>query len=287
MPKILVTAKVNPDIDGTACILAYADWLTRTGRPAEGVIFGSLQSEAKYFVERQKINIPTRPDDGKGGWEKFILVDMSSLKGSPKVVKAERVIEAIDHRSFTEPAKEFPLAKIQNELVGAAATLIVEKFIRTDLRPKEDHARLLYGAIFENSLNFLATNATDRDREAVKYLEEKFNISKDLVPEMFKFSTQKILASLESVLALDAKDFDDFAREVSLRALQLTVFGIDLPVYQKQLEETTRSLEVGKNFLFSFLNLIDLEKGQSYLFASNRTGEEMLAKALGVAFSGG
>lgn len=61
MSKILVTAKVNPDIDGTACILAYADFLTRTGRSADGIIFGSLQSEAAYFVERQNVFLPTSP----------------------------------------------------------------------------------------------------------------------------------------------------------------------------------------------------------------------------------
>jgi nanoRNase/pAp phosphatase (c-di-AMP/oligoRNAs hydrolase) len=49
--KILVTAKVHPDLDGTACTLAYADLLNRTGKKATGLIFGNPQSEVKFFIK--------------------------------------------------------------------------------------------------------------------------------------------------------------------------------------------------------------------------------------------
>ena len=103
---------------------------------------------------------------------------------------------------------------------------------------------------------------------------------------MFKFSTRKILADLRMAINRDAKDFEGFAKENSLYAFQLTVFDIDFERVKNELTEIVLSLVKDKRIFFSFLNLIDLQKGKSYIFASNKKGEEVLAKALGVTFSG-
>ena len=287
MPKILVTAKVNPDIDGTACLVAYADLLSQSGRSAEGFAFGQLSSEAEYFVQHQGLSIPTHFDDGLGDWSEFVLVDMSSAKGLPKVVKAEKVTEAIDHRSFTQPEKEFPTAYVQNELVGAAATLIVERFLKSNLRPQKGQAQLLYGALFENTLNFLSTNTTERDHQAARWLEKEFSIHKGLSQEMFKFSTLRVLADLNRAIELDAQEFEGFSKEDCLHALQLTLFGFDFPGLRSQVEEVVLSLEKGQGVLFSFLNIVDLEKARSYLFASNERGVRVIEQALGANFEAG
>jgi inorganic pyrophosphatase/exopolyphosphatase len=112
MGNILVTAKADPDLDGTACMLAYADLLNQSGQTAEGIPFGSLSIETQFFTSSQDVSISTRLNDGTGDWDKFILVDASSMAGMPKVVKSENVIEVIDHRPGT-PEVEFPNAKIQ------------------------------------------------------------------------------------------------------------------------------------------------------------------------------
>ena len=96
MGKILVTPKINPDLDGTSCTLAYADLLNRTGKTVEGLIFGESQSEVQYFVKKQGILIPTKPDGFNSDWENYILVDASSMKGMPKAVDPNKVIEIID-----------------------------------------------------------------------------------------------------------------------------------------------------------------------------------------------
>jgi len=139
MNKILVTAKVNPDMDGTSCTLAYSGLLKQLGEDATGIITGTPQSEVKYYIKKHNIKIPTRADEIVDTWGEFVLVDASSTKGMPKVVKAENVIEIIDHRT-SEVEKEFPNAKIQNELIGAAATIVVERFISANKKIQRDHA---------------------------------------------------------------------------------------------------------------------------------------------------
>jgi inorganic pyrophosphatase/exopolyphosphatase len=139
--RVLITAKVKPDLDGTSCTLAYSDLLSQTGQKTEGLITGTPQSEVKYFIERHGIRIPTRPDEISTNWGDFILVDASSMKGMPKTVISNKVIEVIDHR-IGEPEKEFPKAKIQNELIGAAATIVTERFIKSGKKMQPDYAKL-------------------------------------------------------------------------------------------------------------------------------------------------
>ncbi len=218
---ILVTAKVNPDLDGVACTLTYADFLNQKGEKIKGIVFGEPQSEVQYFIQKQNIEIPHYAENFNDKWDSFILVDASSMKGMPIAVKAENVIEIIDHRT-SEPQKEFPNAKIQNELIGAAATLIVEKFIKGNLKPKLDHAKLLYGAIYHNTLNFTSTNTSERDIKAAEFLEKEFNLDKSLIQKMFKFATAQIEFDVEKALKDDAKEF---GTGYKIGAYQLIVYS--------------------------------------------------------------
>ena len=61
----------------------------------------------------------------------------------------------------------------------------------------------------------------------------------------------------------------------------------DFASVNEELAEITLSVGKGKEIFFLFLNLTDLQKGQSYIFAGNKKGEEILSKALGVTFSAG
>lgn len=278
MTKILVTAKVNPDLDGTACTLAYSELLKRVCQNAEGLVTCKPQSEVQYFIQKQKITVPTRKDTEDGDWNEFILVDASSIKGMPKVVGADKVIEIIDHRSG-EPEKEFPNARIQNELIGAAATIIVERYIQAKQKPNPDHAKLLYGAIYHNSLNFIATNTSERDRRAAKYLEENFGLSDKLVQEMFHFSTAQAIRNPKKALEDDSKEFGD---GYTIRACQLIVWGRAIFQKKAEIEKAMEELSNKPGVEWSFLNIVDLEARKSLIFSQSKTGQKILSKALGV-----
>lgn len=282
MNKILVTAKVNPDLDGTSCTLAYSDLLNQTGNSAKGIVSGSPQSEVKYFVEKHNIQIPTRPDEESNSWNEFVLVDASSMKGMPKVVIANKVIELIDHRTG-EPEKEFSNAKIQNELIGAAATIVVERFIKADKNIQLDHAKLLYGAIYHNTLNFIATNASQRDRDAVKYLENNFNLNESIIREMFDFATSEVESDVKTALENDAKEFGTGWK---IGAYQLVVWGEEVMANKELVENSINELRIKMGADWSFVNIIDLESKQSNIFTSPE-GETVLSKSLGISFEKG
>jgi len=278
--KILVTPKVNPYLDGTSCALAYADLLRKTGKDAEGVIFGNPQSEVQYFIQKHSIEIPIRPDGFTSNWSEFILVDASSMKGMPKAVRPEKVIEIIDHRAG-EPEKEFPNAKIQNELIGAAATLVVERFIKANLNPNPEYAKLLYGAIYHNTLNFIATNTSYRDRKAAQFLEKEYGLNENLARQMFDFATQTIERNPRQALEDDAKEFGE---GYLIGAYQLIVWGSEVFQQKELIEQTIKELFKKFKVNWALLNVVDLESKKTTIYCSDKVGQDALNKTLGCQF---
>jgi len=124
---ILVTAYSNPDLDGTACMIAYAEFLQKEGYSATAAFYGVLHREAQFVFDTFNIVCPKNADSFSTKTTRVVLVDASDVNGISNSIHPLQVIELIDHRKINQ-AHRFPHAKIQIELVGAAATLIAEKF---------------------------------------------------------------------------------------------------------------------------------------------------------------
>jgi len=283
MPKTLVTTKKTPDLDGTACLLAYAHLLSTQGYDAEGIVFGNIQPETRYFIEKYGVSVPSESDDTANRWDNYVLVDTSSMKGMPSAVVADKVVEIIDHRQGSSET-EFPNAKIQNELIGAAATLVTERFIKAGLKPLPKHARLLYGAIYHNSLNFLASNTSDRDRAAAGFLEKEFGFSPEIIREMFSYSTGWITGHIEEALRDDAKEFNigDY-----IGAYQLILYGSGWKDKKQEIESAIAKLASEDKVQWSFLNIVDLESKKSFIYCDTLDGQTKITKALDCVFSQG
>ncbi|MBA3954909.1 DHH family phosphoesterase [Candidatus Dependentiae bacterium] len=276
--NICITAKINPDLDGVACAFGYADLLSKQHIKAEPCVFGIPQSEVQYFIKEQNILINISDDNNIfSQWDKFILVDASSMKGMPHVVKSELVEEVIDHR-VSEPEKEFPNAKIQNELVGAAATLIVERFMKANILPEYKSAQLLYGAIFHNTLNFITANSTERDKKATQFLELNFGLSRSLIQSMFDYASKEIIDNLHDAIINDAKQFKGF------NFYQLVMSNVEY----KKLEKTISKIIVQEDTKYpcqwSILNVVDVNKKVSYLYVPSQIGQTIVSQNLECKF---
>src|SRR3989338_2413616 len=131
-------------------------------------IIGEPHDEAKYILDRFGFEYPPMIESADN-FDEVILVDASDLNGLEGKISAEKVIEIIDHRKIHE-ADKFSKAKAQIELVGAAATLVAEKFIQNKVDISKESATLVYGAIISNTLNFKGSVTTDRDKVAAEWL---------------------------------------------------------------------------------------------------------------------
>lgn len=282
METILVTCYTEPDLDGFACAIAYAELLGKTGQQAVPKFFGLPNVEARFLM--QKFNLPYPPEVQAEGFTKVILVDASELRDLDHIIKPENVIEVIDHRKVNDAAL-FTNAKVQIEKVGSAATLIAEKFRSAKIDISKESSILLYGAIISNTLNFQAGVTTDRDRAMAAWLNQNLGFGTDFIEDMFRAKSD--LAGD----ALAARINGDFA--------WFLIGGRKIGVGQLEIVGARELVEVRKDEIFAilagikaklaldkiFLSIIDLTQGFNVFISADVEVQELLHDVLDAEFN--
>lgn len=281
---LLVTCYVDPDLDGVAGSVAYAEFLCADGQNAIAGIIGTPHIEARYVLERFDIPVP-KAIPNADSFESVILVDGSDLKGLEGKIAPEKVIEIIDHRALHD-SDQFPNAKAQIELVGAAATLVAERFIQEGVDISRSSAILLYGAILSGTLNFRNSITTNRDRIAAQWLNQGAQLPENFWRELFTAKSDLAGNKLQEVIRHDFSQFDMNRRKVGIA--QIEMMGADL-LMQKRKEEVLQildTLKCEKNLDMIFLSFIELNDCKNLLIARDPEIQGYLEKALNVRFTG-
>lgn len=283
MNQVLVTAYVNADVDGVAGAMAYAEYLNYKGIQAVAGIVGEPHDEAKYILDRFNIDYPLILKNADN-YEKVILVDASDLNGLEGKISPEKVIEIIDHRKIHE-AEKFLNAKVQIEMVGAAATLVAEKFMQDNITISEKSAILLYGAIISNTINLKNSLTTERDINASRWLNSYANLPDIFWKELFvaksDLSGTKLVGRMDSEIA----NFDFAGKRVGV--VQVEVMDTEILLRDRQNEILEKLMEIKKNLNLDmiFLTLIDIELGINIFITNELQTKEMLQNTLNVTFS--
>ena len=202
---LVVTAKEGPDIDGAACAVGYAELLVRSGTRAVAVISGEPDGEARFVLGASSASFLTAAPTGSGD---VVLVDASDIAGLPPFVAPERVVEVIDHRFPHEAHRAFPRARVQVETVGAAATLVAERYDTAGITPTRAVAMLLQAAILSNTQGLRGSVTTGRDHAAADHLAECHPLPEGFLAAQFA-ARRSDLEDLDRVLATEAKTFED------------------------------------------------------------------------------
>lgn len=279
---ILITAKINPDLDGVACAYSYSRLLCAHGANAIGGIFGQMHAEAKYLVDRFIVKDVIY--DPAVDFDKFILVDASDMAGMPSIIRTEDVIEVIDHREVHRAHDLFPNAKIQIERVGSAATLIVEKYRMQKCPIDFSSGVLLFGAIYSNTLSFKASVTTSRDQSAVDWLQSQVEIPKYLIEDMFEAKTRSISLNLADAIGIDAKQFDIGEKKIGIAQLEVLQLK---SLIDNRLDEILVGLDELKNEYqldAAMLTAIDLEEGFNLFVTQDIELQSAITNALHVSF---
>jgi manganese-dependent inorganic pyrophosphatase len=283
--KILITSYKNPDLDGVACAYAYTEFLYATYKDVVGAISGSPHMEAQFVLD--KFNIPSLENAEKiiNNIEQIILVDTSDIKSLSDQIQSHKVIEIIDHRKVNE-ANKFPNAKIQIDLVGAASTLIAEKFYNSQIKISPESAALLFSAIISNTINFKANTTTPRDRKMANWLKTKFSFPKNYVTEMFTYKS-KFKKNLREPITDEFVVFN--FKGLSLGIAQLEIINVD--DFTKfniiEIKKILKELKKEKSLDFIFLTCIDLEKAFNTIIIIDEATSNLLSQILKVNFENG
>lgn len=284
MSKMLVTSYVNPDLDGVAGAVAYTELLRSQGKDVGLGIVGTMHHEAEYMFKRFGFTYPPSIQDTKA-YDQIILVDTSQINDLADKIEADKVIEIVDHRKVHNLDK-FPQAKAQIELVGAAATLIAEKFIEQHAEISSVSAVLLYGAIISNTQNFKGSVTTDRDRKAAEWLNTVARLPDAFWKELFiaksDLSGEKLAERIEGDFAW----FDLGGKKVGIA--QIEMIGAKKLINDRGTEivNVLNALKNEKDLDFIFQNTLELEEQKTYFVTQHKETQQLLEKVFRVQFSG-
>lgn len=277
----LVATYPHADLDGTSCTLAYTELLRSQGVDAHATLVNQPHAEAVYALERLNVTPPDNLDPREA--ERISLVDVSVVDQIDPRTPRERVVEIIDHRTLHE-ATEFPNAKAQIELVGAAATLVAERFQQAGKAPSAQHAGLLYGAIASNTILFQASVTTDRDRAMAAWLQSIAQLPEDFIENMFAYKSDVSGDKLHHTLRNDFSWREVHGVKIGIAQLEILNAHATVLERRTELETLLEELCTNEGADITFLNAIDLMHGTTTFFAPNKAAQECILEPLELTF---
>jgi manganese-dependent inorganic pyrophosphatase len=283
MHKLLVTSYLNPDLDGIACMRAYAEYLQIKGQHAIPAFFGTPQRDAEYVIKEFSIGGLLQGHAHLAS--QIILVDASDASRLPPEIHPDHVIEVIDHRKIND-AHIFPTAKVEIELVGACATIIAEKFMQEKLTISTESAMLLYAAIISNTIEFKAKITTTRDKKAATWLRDQVDIPLHFTHDLFAYKSD-IGATLKEVLKNDMK-LVKYHDGTNVGIAQLEIVESEKLVNERlqEIEEVLLVEAKEKSLDIVFLTCVDVMEECNTFVAVDEISRKLLEETLGITFSG-
>jgi hypothetical protein len=263
-----------PDLDGVACAVAYAELLRAQSIRARAWISGTPDPEVCFAVRELGVTLEqeTPPEDCA-----FVLVDASDMRGMPPSLDPLRVVEVIDHRLHHRAAELFPHAALCIEPVGAAATLVAERYQSLGVPPSPMVARLLQAAIMSNTQALRGTITTERDHAAYRFLADLFPLGGAFIDGQFDARRSAILLDLDAAIALERKDFDHPDGGYILSQLEF-------PGARAHVEDCLpRVAQLGPR---AMLNLVDVKEAISLLLIPDPAFRAWVSRRTGLVFDG-
>ena len=284
MKPILVTSYITPDLDGAACchrVRGFFEYERHGGGrghygripPRSGTYWSAREHHAHFLTDAH-------------GYERIVLVDTSNLSMFEGNILPERVIELIDHRDVHQ-AELFPNAKVQIEKVGAAATLVAERFIKFGTPLSKAAATLLFGAVASNTLNFKSSRTTKRDADAFVWLGKQSGLDARFIHKMFVVKSDLQGECLSDGLWSDYSWYTFGGKTVIIAQLEIIGAKKLAKEREKEIFEELRKIQKAKKADFGFLNILDLEEEGNVLMAEEKPVQAFLSRLFGLTFTGG
>jgi inorganic pyrophosphatase len=279
--KIVTSGLSFMDIDAYAGCIAYAELLNLQGKEAVAFSSANLNESIPTFL--RKLNVSFYSDYGVKGDDTFILVDVSEPEFIEKIVDINRVEEVIDHHVGFEEFWE-KRAKSQIEFIGAACTLVYERWRDTGLLEKMsiNSAKLLVAGILDNTLNFKAGVTHERDHEAYNKLKEIAQINDEWTADYFEACEAAVFEDLERAIKNDIKLMTFKLIDGPIAVGQLVVWNGDTIVdeYREIVENV-----LGNEAANWIMNVVSIRENTSYLIVSNKKVTAWAEKVSGVSFT--
>lgn len=286
MKTIITSGKVYADIDVLACAMAYRDYLDAKNVLADVVIESNLNGTVSDTIKNWQLSFKLKLEKNEDQ-HNFIIVDCANPSILPEFVEFKKVIEVYDHH-FIDDIKLWngSGAKVLIELVGACATLIWEKIKEENLEDKisETSLKLLYTAIFANTLNFKSSVTTNRDLTAFSDIQSRVSLDKNYIASYYEEVESAMFSDPISSIKSDTKIVDILKNELKLVIGQIELWNSKEFVY-KNMQKIEKALS---SFGYEnwFLTSPSISEGRNYIFTKSEAVKNILRDNLDIKFDG-
>lgn len=276
----IVCSYTNPDLDGVACAVALE---SLNGGLWKARVSGEVDAETGLVLGALGIAAPSQIVTWDG-IDEIWLVDTHHLVQLPKGLPASLVVKITDHHPGGNPSS-FPNAVIQNELVGAAATLVAEQYelLRTEI--PAGIAILLQAAIMSNTLEFRSRSTSPRDERMYGKLQEVQRIDPELINGMRECRRGVLGLSSERLVRYDNKQFETRFGKIVIG--QIEAPGAIEALGRPDVKSALRALVAEANTSSAILNLVDTANSTSAVICTDPDVADCLSKSLGAGLEKG
>jgi manganese-dependent inorganic pyrophosphatase len=154
------------------------------------------------------IGLVTRSDLVNPVPREVLLVDHAEQGQSVPGIEQAHIVEILDHHHIGSIETRVPV-RATFDPVGSTSTLVLERFRQAGEDPTRPTATVLLGAILSDTVILNSPTTTDRDHEAVRFLEQFLELdAEEFGREMFESGSDAADASVESLLARDLKEYE-------------------------------------------------------------------------------
>lgn len=272
--KAVIISYSNPDLDGVACVIGLAN---QNGSPWSPHVLGGIDAETRAVLDCLGLTVPHAPP----AWadiDRIWLVDTHHPSQLATDFPFERVLRITDHHPGGAPER-FPNAEIENEAVGAAATLVAEQLVASGDAIPAAIARLLQAAIISNTLDFKAPATSVRDHAMFAHLVGIAPLSSDVVQAMAEARRSRLALSSLALLESDVKSFDTPRGRITVA--QVECGGALNLLDREDLQLSLAQLRDAHDAAAAILNLVDLDRQESALLGTDQALISHISAQLG------
>ena len=275
MEKYIVTSYEHPDLEGISSMYAYSEYLNKTGKSSRYYVCKNIKTEPHIVCDMFGIELDSVDEIEKDA--NIVLVDTNNPKMVP-FINENKIIEIIVHHKLRFGLPEYTTYEIEE--IGAAATLVADRFRQNHIPISRNSAILLYYGIMSNSFALKSSNTSQRDIEVAKWLEEQCKeISKEKIEEIFR---------AKSIFKAPLKDEVEAVIPLKCGDIRMTVGQLEIVDAEKFIAENKEELMEVCSYLIDrfkydclIINIIDTIGGYSILFSPNENTDKFIRDKFG------
>ena len=279
--KNIITSYNNPDLEGVSCMYAYSELLHKKNIECEYFIQGIPKREVNIVCNMFNIKLKHAKRWKKES--KVILVDLNNV-ARLNFIKPEDVVEVIDHHTKIMESDDCVNAKVQIEKLGAAATLVAERFKKENIPISRESAILLFYGIISNSINLKVSITSQKDIDMENWLKSQCNeISEEKIEEIFRKKSKLDEANLENEMEIGSC-FTILDKSITIGQMEIVDADKFIDSHFDTIMQILKKLKTEKNVDYIFLNIVDIIEGKTILITIDNEDEEYIKNVLDIEF---